>query len=128
MAVTGRCTTAPTGRYRPVGAALGHQRRHQPGPCREALDPQLADRGVTRSASWHRGAFVTCGSNENTNGLLRQYFPKGTDLSRWSPDELQAVAHALNSRPRKTPGWKTPAEALNEHLHSAQKTGVATTG
>jgi IS30 family transposase len=55
-------------------------------------------------------------SNENTNGLLRQYFPKGTDLSRWSAEEIQAVAAALNSRPRKTLGYKTPAEALNEHL------------
>ena len=70
---------------------------------------------------WQRG------SNENTNGLLRQYFPKGTDLARWSGEELNAVAHALNSRPRKTLGWKTPAEALDEHLQSLQRAGVATT-
>ena len=62
---------------------------------------------------WQRG------TNENTNGLLRQYFPKGTDLSRWNAEEIEAVADALNSRPRKTLGWKTPAEALDEHLRSA---------
>ena len=61
---------------------------------------------------WQRG------SNENMNGLLRQYFPKVTNLSRWSAEEINAVAHALNTRPRTTLGWKTPAEALDEHLLS----------
>jgi IS30 family transposase len=69
---------------------------------------------------WQRG------TNENTNGLLRQYFPKGTNLARYDAEELNAVAASLNGRPRKTLNWKTPAEALDELLVLVQA-GVANT-
>jgi IS30 family transposase len=62
---------------------------------------------------WQRG------SSENTNGLLRQCFPNGTDLARHSSGDVAAVAAVLNSRPRKTLGWRTPAEVLDRYLAAA---------
>ena len=85
------------------------------------IDTGVAVYFADPKSPWQRG------TNENTNGLPRQYFAKGTNLARWSADDLTAVAHALNSRPRKTLGWRTPAGALTEHLLSLEQAGVATT-
>ena len=85
------------------------------------IDTGLAVYFCDPRSPWQRG------TNENTNGLLRQYFPKGTDISRYSERELDAVATALNGRPRKTLEWKSPTEALNELISSAQRNRVATT-
>jgi IS30 family transposase len=71
---------------------------------------------------WQRG------SNENTNGLLRQYFPKGTSLARHTQADLDAVALELNDRPRQTLGWASPAQALTQLLSDHDNDHVATTG
>jgi IS30 family transposase len=74
------------------------------------IDTGLAIYFCDPQSPWQRG------TNENTNGLLRQYFPKGTDISRYTQRELDAVADALNCRPRESLGWKSPAEALRDLL------------
>jgi transposase, IS30 family len=86
------------------------------------LDADLPVYFCDPASPWQRG------SNENTNGLLRQYFAKGTDLSVFPKDYLDYVAAQLNRRPRKTLGWKRPAVALNDLLSAPPDRSVATTG
>ena len=89
--------------------------------ARLTIDTALAVFFCDPHSPWQRG------TNENTNGLLRQYFPKGTDLTRYDEDELDAVARTLNTRPRKSLEWATPAEALDRLLSARPDSGVAST-
>jgi IS30 family transposase len=112
----------PTKEASEVARILARQIRTLPGALRRSL---TWDRG--RELAAHRAFTVATdvqvyfcdphspwqrGSNENTNGLLRQYFPRGTDFSRISQAELNRVAKELNERPRKTLDWQTPADKL----------------
>jgi transposase, IS30 family len=126
--------------------------RHDAAAVRDAMITAMAGLPVAlrRSLTWDQGAEMArhgeiktamdlpiyfCdphspwqrGSNENTNGLLRQYFPKGTDLSVHSAEHLAAVAAELNGRPRETLGWDTPAEALSRLLSTPSTGDVAST-
>lgn len=117
-AIAGRITTLPEQLRRSLTWDQGTEMSQH---ARLRLDTGIEIYFCDPRSPWQRG------TNENTNGLLRQYFPKGTDLARHSTTDLDAVAAALNNRPRKSLGWKTPAEALNDHLKSIQQTSVATT-
>ena len=78
------------------------------GHKRFTLPPTSRSTSAIHSSLWQRG------SNENTNGLLRQYLPKGIDISSYSQAKLNAVARQLNERPRKTLGFQTPAERFSQ--------------
>jgi len=91
------------------------------GHVRFTIDTGLAVYFCDPRSPWQRG------SNENTNGLLRQYFPKGKSLARVTQDELDHVAHELNGRPRQTLGWRSPTQKLSEFLEQSLLAGGATT-
>ena len=90
----------------------GHQQLHQT----TGIQVYFAD----PHAPWQRG------SNENSNGLLREFFPKGIDLASCTSEQIAAVAEHLNNRPRKRLGFRTPNEVMHDILIKDQQTPVAT--
>jgi IS30 family transposase len=118
-AIAGQIKTLPTQLRRSLTWDQGAEMAQH---AKLRIDTGLAIYFANPHSPWQRG------SNENTNGLLRQYFPKGTDLARWDRNDLDAVALSLNTRPRKTLDWHTPAEALDGLLQSNGTGSVATTG
>jgi transposase, IS30 family len=116
-AVIGRLTALPAWFARTLTWDNGTEMaRHARVTAQSGVQVYFAD----PYSPWQRG------SNENTNGLLREYLPKGTDLSATTPEQLQAIEDELNDRPRKRLGYHTPAEALAKLIHDEQKR-VATT-
>ena len=106
-ALIGRLTLLPSNLCRTITSDNGHEFAEHVIVSKELA---LKFYFCHTYASWERG------TNENTNGLIRDYFPKKTDFANVSDEEIQKVEHALNTRPRKRLQWKTPLEIFNRSV------------
>ena len=106
-AMTAKIATLPDALRRSITWDQGTEMAHH---AQFSIDTGVPVYFCDPHSPWQRG------SNENTNGLLRQYFPKGISLRRFTPADLDAAADSLNGRPRQTLGWQTPAQRLDELL------------